>query len=45
MSVPYKSQQNLFVVPVLKFFSAKFPVCLLSIIINTSPDDVILPKN
>ena len=38
----YKSQQNLFVVPVLKIFSTKLLVHLLC---NTSPDDLILPKN
>ena len=45
MSVPYKSQQNLIVVPVLKIFSAKLPLHLLCSIINTRPDDVILSKN
>ena len=41
----HKSQQNLFVVPVLKIFGAKLPVHLLYAIINTSPNDIILPKN
>ena len=31
--------------PALKIFDAKLPLCLLCTIINTSPDDVILPKN
>ena len=39
-----KSWQNLFVVPVLKIFSTKLPVHLLCTIINTSPNDVTLPK-
>ena len=41
----YQSQQNLFVVLVLKVFDAKLPVCLPCTIINTSPDDIILQKN
>ena len=41
----YESQQNLFVVHVLKIFDVKLPLHLLCTIINTSPDDVILPKN
>ena len=44
-SVPYKSQQKLFVVTVLKVFEKKCPVLLLCTIINTSSDDVVLPKN
>ena len=39
------SEQNLFLVPLLKIFSTKLPVHLLCTIINTSPNDVILPKN
>ena len=35
LSVQYKTQQNLFVVP----------VCLLCTIMNTSSDDIVLPKN
>ena len=45
MSVLYKSQQNIFVVPILQIFGTKIPVHLLCTIINTSPDDVFLPKN
>ena len=37
-------EQNLFIVPILKIFSAKLSVHLLCTIINTSPYDVILPK-
>ena len=44
MSVPYKSQQNLFVVPVLKIFGTKLQVHLLCTIINTNPDNIILAK-
>ena len=44
MSVLYTSQQTIFVVSLLKFFGAKLPVCLLCTMINTSLDDVILPK-
>ena len=40
----YEPQQN-FVVPVLKRFVKKLPVHLLFTIMNTSSDDVILPKN
>ena len=40
----YESQQNLFVVPVLKILDAKLPVHLLCTIISTSSDDVILTK-
>ena len=40
----YESQQHLFVVPVLKIFSKELPVCLLCTIINTSSDDIVLPK-
>ena len=40
----YTSEHNLFVVPLLKIFGVKLPVYLLCTIINTSPDDVILPK-
>ena len=39
------SDQNLFIGPLLKIFSAKLPIYLLCIIINTSPDNVILPKD
>ena len=41
----HKSEQNLLAVPVLKLFGAKLPVHLLCTVINTSPDDVTLPKN
>ena len=41
----HKSQQNLFIVPVLKFLGTKLPVHLLCTIRNTSPDGAILPKN
>ena len=44
-SVLYESQQNLFVVTILKFFGKKIPVCLLRTIINASPDNVILHTN
>ena len=44
-SVPYKSQQNLFVVPGIKIFGKKLPVCPLWTIIDTSSDDIVLPKN
>ena len=40
----YSSEQNLFTVPLLEKFSTKQPVYVLCIIINTSPDDVFLPK-
>ena len=40
----YESQQNLFVVLVLKIFGETLPLCLLCTIINTSHDDVILPN-
>ena len=40
----HMSQQNLFVVPVLKIYGTKLPVHLLCTIINTSPSDVILPQ-
>ena len=40
-----KSQQNLFVVQVLKIFGTKLPVHLLCTIMNTSPNDVIMPKS
>ena len=43
--MPYKPQQNLFVVPVLKIFSEKLTIHLPCTIINTSLDNVILPKN
>ena len=41
---PHKSQQHL-LVPVLRIFSEKLPVHLLCILINTSSDDIVLPKN
>ena len=41
----YKSQQNLFVVQVLKIFDAKLPLHLLRTIINIRPDEIILPRN
>ena len=37
-------EQNLFITPLLKIIRAKLPVHLLCTIINTSPNDVILPK-
>ena len=43
--MPSKSEQNVFIVPVLNIFSTKLPVHLLCTIINSSPNDVILPKN
>ena len=42
---PSMSEQNLFVVPLLKIFGTKLPVHLLCTIINAIPNDVILPKN
>ena len=44
MSVPYESQQNLCCANT-KIFGKKLIVFILCTIINTSPDDVILPKN
>ena len=41
---PPMSEQNLFVVPLLKIFGTKLPVHPMCTIINSSPDDVILPK-
>ena len=38
-------EQNLFIVLLLKIFGKKLPVHLLCTVINTSPDDIILPKN
>ena len=38
-------EQNLFFVPLLEFSAKKLSVHLQCIVINTSPDDVILPKN
>ena len=43
-SVPYGSEQNLFVVPVLKILGQTLPVCILCTIINTSSDGIVLPK-
>ena len=43
--VSYESQRNLFVLPGLKIFSKKLPVCLLCTIINTSSGDIVLPRN
>ena len=40
-----RSEQNLFVVPLLKIFGTKLPVHPLCTIINTSPNDVYLAKN
>ena len=39
------SKHNLFIVPLLKIFHTILPVHLLCTIINTSPDQIILPKN
>ena len=41
----HESQQHLLVVPVLKMFGKKLPLHLLCKIINTSSDEVVLPKN
>ena len=38
----YKSQQNLFVVPVLKIFGAQLPVYLLCTIMYTNLDVILL---
>ena len=42
---PPTSEQNLFIVPLLKIFGIKLPVHLLCTIINTIPCNVILPNN
>ena len=39
------TDQNLFLVPLLKIFSAKLPMNLLCTIINTSPNNDILLRN
>ena len=44
-SVTYMSQPNIFVVSELQILGRKLPVFLLCTIINTSSDDIILPKN
>ena len=43
--ISWKPQQNLFVAPGLNFFGKKLPLHLLYTIINTRPNDVILPRN
>ena len=44
IEISYKSQQNIFVLPVLKIVDPKLPLHLLCIIINMSPDNIFLPK-
>ena len=43
-ATPFTSEQNIFVVSLLKIFGTKLPVYVLCMIINASPNDVILPK-
>ena len=38
-------EQHLFIVSLLKIFGRKLPLHLLCTVLNTSPNDVILPKN
>ena len=42
---PHESQQHILAVPVLRTFGKKLSLCLLCAIINTSSDEIVLPKN
>ena len=43
--IQHELQQHILVVPVLKFFGEKLPLQLLCTIVNTSPDEIVMPKH